>query len=88
MRIPTEVEEIFTKPNGALGRRVLHSYVVLLTESGGSEVKAIRLDNMAIRKDEIVRKIYKEYPGWNIKGVWRLYEDDFMRNLRKGGDDE
>ena len=59
-RIPVEVEEVFTKPNGTLGKRVLFSYVVLLCESGGSEVKALRLDNMAIRKEEIMKKIYKE----------------------------
>lgn len=78
-RIPVEVEQMFIKQNGNTGRRVLHSYVALLTEKDGSEVKAVRFDEMNLTKGpELSSYIEEQYPDWNIKGIWRLYEDDFM----------
>lgn len=40
---PVESSETYVKDNGCLGTRVLHSYVVVLTEKDGANVKAIRI---------------------------------------------
>ena len=79
-KIPVEVNETFVKDNGNIGHRVLHSYVALLTEKDGSEVKAVRLDQLSIKKGNSLNDyIQEQFPDWNIKGVWRLYEDDFRK---------
>lgn len=57
------------------GRRhfKLYSYVALLTEKDGSEVKAIRYDGYQRATD-----VMNDVPdGWNIKAVHKLYEEDF-----------
>lgn len=57
------------------GRRTkkLYSYAVLLTEKGGSEVKAIRFDGYERKTD-----VYDEIPdGWNMKSIHKLYDEDF-----------
>lgn len=77
-RIPVEVHETYFNDGGNMKTRVLHSYVALLTERDGSEVKAVRFDRMALKKGpELTSYIEEHYPDWNIKGCWRLYEDDF-----------
>lgn len=79
-RIPTEINQTYSADNGTRKSRVLHSYVALLTEKDGSEVKAVRLDEMEIKKGNALNDyIRKHYPDWNIKGTWRLYDDDFMK---------
>ena len=79
-KIPVEVSETFVKDNGNIGHRVLHSYVALLTEKDGSEVKAVRLDRISLTKGNALNDYIQErFPNWNIKGVWRLYEDDFRK---------
>ena len=57
------------------GRRTikLYSYAVLLTEKGGSEVKAMRFDGYERKTD-----VYKDIPdGWNLKSIHKLYDEDF-----------
>lgn len=78
-RIPVEVHQMYFTNNGTQKNKVLHSYVALLTEKDGSEVKAVRFDEMDLKKGNGLNEYIQEcYPDWNIKGTWRLYEDDFM----------
>lgn len=60
------------------GRRTirLYSYVALLTEKGGSEVKAVRYDGFQ-RATDVMAEIDTDYPGWKIRGVYKLSEEDF-----------
>lgn len=79
-RIPVEIIQTYFADNGTQKSRVLHSYVALLAEKDGSEVKAVRLDEMGLTKGNALNDYIREhYPDWNIKGVWRLYDDDFMK---------
>ena len=82
-RLPVETSETFFKDNGCQSRRVYHSYVLLLTEKDGSEVKAVRFhtDKKKGNSDfeEDFHEAFPEWKNWNIKGMWRLYEDDFRK---------
>lgn len=76
MRKPTKISE-WSKDNGCLGRTVkLYSYIVVLCEKEGCEVKAVRYDWYE-RKQDVMTKATEDYPRWNLKGVYRLYEQDF-----------
>ena len=57
------------------GRRHIktYSYVAVLTEKGGSEVKAIRFDGYE-RATDVMNDCP---PGWNIRAVYKLSEEDF-----------
>ena len=61
------------------GRRTikLYSYVVLLTEKGGSEVKAVRYDGFE-RKTDVMKEVDTDYPEWRLKSIHKLYEEDFQ----------
>lgn len=78
-----ETEETYFKDNGCMARRVYHSYVILLTEKNGSEVKAVRIHTDKEKgNDDFYAELREEFPEldkWNVKGVWRLYEDDFRK---------
>ena len=37
---------------------------------------AVRLDYQE-RKEDVYKILAKEYPDWKMKGVWRLYDEDF-----------
>ena len=63
-----------TQPSGCLKTVKTFSYVVLLCEKGGSEVKAVRLDGYTSKYDI---KASEMFPDWNIKGIWKLYDEDF-----------
>lgn len=67
-------------PSGHWKTECLHSYVVLLTSSGKDDfcVTAVRMDYCA-NKQEAAEKFKQEAyaPDWNIKGIWRLYDEDF-----------
>ncbi len=52
------------------------SYVVVLTEIGGSRVKAIRLDKQ-MSMDEARRTALADNPGWRWKGLFTLSDRDF-----------
>ena len=54
-----------------------YSYVALLCEKDGSEVKAIRYDGYTSKYDLRDSIIENEHLGWKCKGVWRLYDSDF-----------
>ncbi len=52
------------------------SYVVVLTEIGGSRVKAIRLDEQTSMA-EAERTALADNPGWRFKGLFTLGDRDF-----------
>ena len=77
---PVETSETYVKDNGCLGTRVLHSYVVVLTEKDGANVKAIRIHTQHKKgQEEMIKQIALGFPDWNIKSITRLYEDDFRK---------
>lgn len=77
---PVESSETYVKDNGCLGTRVLHSYVVVLTEKDGANVKAIRIHTQHKKgQEEMTKQIKLGFPDWNIKSITRLYEDDFRK---------
>ena len=75
-RIPTEQRDVVPTPTGGARTVKLYSYVITLTEQDGSEVKAIRADGFQNKHDVYVSCI-EQWPGWNIKGIQKLYESDF-----------
>lgn len=81
VRMPVETLEEYFKDNGNLAKRVYHSYVVLLTEKDGSEVMAFRFHTTEKKGnaffDKALHEAFPDWDNWNIKGVWRLYDDDF-----------
>lgn len=78
-----ETYEEYLKKNGCLARKVYHSYVILLAEKNGSEVKAVRIhtDKKKGNQDffDDLKEAFPELDKWNVKGAWRLYEDDFRK---------
>lgn len=78
MRRPCEVMTTITKDNGCIKNVKTFSYVALLTEINGDEVKAVRYDGYTSKYDlkDIVAKVY---PEWNLKGIWKLYDAEFRK---------
>lgn len=78
----TKPVDSYAKVPGASGnyRTVkLHSYVVTLTEIGGDGVAAIRMDGYQSKVD-LYPELRKTYEGrWKIKGIQKLYDEDFER---------
>ena len=70
----------FKKPNGNYKTERCYSYVGLLCEKGGTETAALRVD-YCTNKTEAAEKLKKELAEvagvWNVKGIWRLYDEDF-----------
>lgn len=56
-----------------------NDYVVTLCEVNGKEVKAIRADGFQ-NKTDVFYAILDQLPGWNVKGIQRLYEEDFRES--------
>lgn len=54
------------------------SFVVVLTEIGGSNVKAVRLDDQ-ISMDEARKTAETDNPGWRFKGIFTLSDRDFEK---------
>ena len=52
------------------------SYVIVLTEIGGSRVKAIRLDEQTSMA-EARKTALADNPGWRWKGLFTLSDGDF-----------
>lgn len=52
------------------------SYVVTLCQIGGDDVKAVRLDGHTSKFD-LDDEVAKNYPGWKIKSILKLYKSDF-----------
>lgn len=73
---PVESAVTMQKENGGFKTVRLYSYVVLLTEIDGDGVKAVRYDDYE-RKTDLYHEALNDYPGWKIKGTWKLYEEDF-----------
>lgn len=67
--------------NGFHRRVVARSYVVVLTEVGGSRVKAVRLDNQTSWVDAIQTAI-DDNPGWRFKLCDQLMDRDFEEGER------
>lgn len=57
------------------------SYVVVLTEIGGSRVKAIRLDEQT-SMDEARRTALADNSGWKWKGAFPLTDRDFEEGVK------
>ena len=54
------------------------SFVVVMCEKGGTDVKAIRLDNQT-SMDEARMTAEQDNPGWRFKGIFTISERDFGR---------
>ena len=76
MKKPTTGSKTITLPNGCHRKIKLFSYGILLTEIGGCQVKAIRLDNQAGRTAAL-KKALEENPGWRFKALADLTDRDF-----------
>ena len=75
MTVPT-AGTIVKEEAGRKRRIVVRSYVVVLTEVGGSGVKAVRLDRQA-SMDDARRTALTDNPGWRWKGIFPLTDRDF-----------
>ena len=77
MRRPCETIEMVQKENGTFRSVKHYSYVALLTEIEGDRVQAVRYDGYTSKYDGLTEEIKADYPGWNLKGIWKLYDTDF-----------
>jgi len=77
MRRPCETVEVVQKENGNFRSVKHYSYVALLTEIEGDQVQAVRYDGYTSKEDGLIPEIESDYPGWKIKGIWKLYDSDF-----------
>ena len=64
--------------NGFHRRIRTWSYVIVMTEIGGSNVKAVRLDDQ-VSMDEARKTAEQDNPNWRFKGLFTLSERDFER---------
>lgn len=78
MRRPCEITDIVPTSSGRTKKVKRYSYIVALCRIGGDEVKAVRMDGYE-RATDVMRDIWMNYPEWKIKGVQRLYDDDFRK---------
>ncbi len=63
--------------NGMMGRTIKeYSYVVTLCRIGGDEVAAVRMEYFGSKTD-VHNAIARQFPGWKIKTINRLYDEDF-----------
>lgn len=64
------------KENGTMVTIKVFSYVAILCRKGGDEVKAARLDGFE-RMTDARKAFWEQFPGWNVKEVRKLYDEDF-----------
>lgn len=57
------------------------SYVIVLTEIGGSKVKAVRLDEQ-VSIGQAKKTAVADNPGWRWKGTFPLTDRDFKEGER------
>ena len=57
------------------------SYVIVLTEIGGSKVKAVRLDEQ-VSIGQAKKTAVVDNPGWRFKGLFPLMDRDFEEGER------
>lgn len=79
MRRPCETVVMVQKADGRWRNTKHYSYVALLTEIEGDQVLAVRYDRYTSKEDGLVADIEFDYPGWKIKGIWKLYDTDFRK---------
>jgi len=75
-RSPCKESTLIVKKNGTTKTIYTYSYVAVLAEKNGSAVKAVRMNGFE-RKADVLDTVRQEYPGWNVKCVYKLYDDDF-----------
>ena len=76
---------VIKEESGRKRRVAVYSFVVVLTEIGGSGVKAIRLDKQSTWQ-EAQRTALTDNPGWRWKGIFPLTDRDFERGKDEKGD--
>lgn len=77
MKKPTESWMREVKANGCMGRTIKrYSYVVTMCKKGEAEVMAVRMDYFQNKLDAH-KAIEEQYPGWKVKTISKLYEEDF-----------
>lgn len=76
VKLPVESFRTQLSPKGFAKTVRLHSYVAMLTRKDSHEVLAVRYDGFET-KEQVHTVAAEEYEDWNIKGVWRLYDEDF-----------
>ena len=76
MRRPCEETASVLNENGRYKTVKLYSYVVTLTKINDDEVMAIRYDSFA-NKSDVWLEVVNDWPGWKIKNILKLYDDDF-----------
>ena len=77
---PTAGTTVIEK-DGFHKRIPVRSFVVVLTEIGGSRVKAVRLDQQK-SMDEARQTAVIDNPGWRWKGTFPLTDRDFKEGER------
>lgn len=84
--IPTAGVKTILK-NGFHKKIPVRSYVIILTEIGGSRVKAVRLDEQ-ISLSEAQKTALADNVGWRWKGAFPLTDRDFEKGEEneKGND--
>ena len=80
-RKPTCGTKVVERTGGFHQRIPVRSYVIVLTEVGGSRVKAVRLDGQT-GIDEARTTAQQDYPGWRFKGLFALSDRDFQEGER------
>lgn len=78
--MPTAGTTVIEK-DGFHKRIPVRSFVVVLTEIGGSRVKAVRLDQQK-SMDEARQTAVTDNPGWRWKGTFPLTDRDFKEGER------
>lgn len=79
MRRPCETVEMIQKENGNFKSVKHYSYVAMLTEIEGDQVQAVRYDGYTSKYGGLLDEIEHDYPDWKVKGIWKLYDDDFRK---------
>ena len=77
------------------GRKTIktHSYIAILCRiltheelecplPDPNDYMAVRLDHQE-RKEDVHRILAEKYPNWKMKGVWRLYDEDFGAEVKR-----
>ena len=77
MRRPCETVEAVQKQNGTFRSVKHYSYVALLTKIEDDQVMAVRYDGYTSKCDGLFDEVKADYPEWNVKGIWKLYDQDF-----------
>lgn len=77
MKKPTESWMREVKVNGCMGKTIKrYSYVVTMCKKGEAEVMAVRMDYFQNKLDAH-KVIEEQYPGWKVKTISKLHEEDF-----------